>query len=278
MKSLVLCADDFALHAPASQGIVALAEAGRLSATSVMTLSPRWAQDAPALASLRDRLDVGLHLDWTSDFAIAAGHGAPLGAVMRRAALSGHEVAAAARCIEAQLDAFEKVWGAAPDHVDGHQHVQQFAGIREALVQVLGRRYGPSRRPYLRVSRPVGWQGGLKGRVIAAMGAGRLQSLARAQGIPAARWLSGIDDFSGDAADYGRRMARWLSAAPDGTLLMCHPALADEPGDEIGAARLREWTYLRSPAFEQALAQAGAVLSRGRALYASTPSANKEAA
>ena len=268
MKTVVRCADDFALNEAVSQGIASLAGAGRLSATSVMSLSPRWPGDAQALAGLRGRLDVGLHLDWTSRFAQAAGHGAPLGAVMRKAWLGGHAVAAARTCIERQLDAFEQVWGQAPDHVDGHQHVQQFAGIREALVQVLSRRYAPGHRPYLRVSRPVGWQGGLKGQIISAMGSAQLRRLAAQHGIPAAPWLSGIDDFSGDAVAYGRRMATWLAAAPQGSLLMCHPALAEAADDEIASARLREWTYFQGPDFAEALKREGVSLGRGRALYA----------
>jgi len=88
-RRVVLCADDYALSAAVSQGIAALAEAGRLSATSAMVLSPRWREDAARLAPLRNRLDVGLHLDWTSDFAREAGHGLGLGATMLRAALAG---------------------------------------------------------------------------------------------------------------------------------------------------------------------------------------------
>ena len=46
-----------------------------------------------------------------------------------------------AHWLEPQFDAFERAWGAPPDHVDGHQHVQQFAGIREALLACIARRY-----------------------------------------------------------------------------------------------------------------------------------------
>ena len=52
MKHLILNADDFAFNAAVSRGIVTLAQQGRLTATSAMTLSPRWAKDAPALAEL----------------------------------------------------------------------------------------------------------------------------------------------------------------------------------------------------------------------------------
>lgn len=78
MKRLILCADDFAVNEAASLGIAALAHAGRISATSAMVLSPRWAKDAALLQDVRGRIDVGLHLDWTSAFACAAGHGVSL--------------------------------------------------------------------------------------------------------------------------------------------------------------------------------------------------------
>ena len=120
-RQLVLCADDFALSDSVSQAIVQLAQRGRLSATSAMVLSPRWSQDAQALKDLRGRMDVGLHLDWTSEFAIAHGHGHSLGQVMLRsvwpAAAGGLQLRAVTDEIERQLDAFESVWQAPPDHI-----------------------------------------------------------------------------------------------------------------------------------------------------------------
>jgi predicted glycoside hydrolase/deacetylase ChbG (UPF0249 family) len=266
MKKLVLCADDFGLHAGVSSGIVELAHAGRISATSVMTLAPNWRGDAVALRPLQGRIDVGLHLDWTSSFAIKAGHGAPLSVVMRRAWLGG--LSRARSVIERQLDAFEDVWGAPPDHVDGHQHVQQFNGVRQALVAVLDQRYGlGNAKPYLRLSRPVGWQGGIKGTVIAAMGAAALARDARRQGLSVSSHLSGIDDFRGDLAAYSQQMAMWLQSTPERALIMCHPANAVDADDEIAQARLREWRYLMSPDFSQALVQAQVQLVRGGVLY-----------
>jgi len=270
MKSVILCADDYALNESVSRGIVALAEAGRLSATSAMTLSPRWAEDVAVLAPWRGRIDVGLHLDWTSEFALAAGHGAPLGALMRRSGWPGLVPAQVRAEVQRQLDRFEQHWGAPPDHVDGHQHVQQFPGIRQAVVDILAQRYPAGPRPYLRISRPVAWQGGLKGRVIAAMGAGALQRLAQSHGLAAAPFLSGIDDFKSDVVGYAQSMARWLAEAPEACLIMCHPAQAAESGDEIGPARLREWTYLSGPAFAAALQQAQVQLARGQTLFAPT--------
>jgi chitin disaccharide deacetylase len=268
MKQLVLCADDFAVHEAASRGIAQLAQQARLSATSVMVLSKRWQQDAALLQDLRGHIDVGLHLDWTSEFALAAGHGLSLSAAMFKAALGGFGRGAASTetraVIARQLDAFEAQWKAPPDHVDGHQHVQQFAGIREALVQALASRYGSSgARPYLRISRAAPAAADAKSRIIAMMGARALETLARGAGLPCAPALLGVYDFSGDSERYSHLMAGWLAQAPAAGLIMCHPAQSAVSGDAIGAARTREFAYLGGPAFAAALARARVQLVRG---------------
>lgn len=265
-RRIVLCADDFAVHAAASRGIVALARRQRLSATSVMVLSPRWREDAAPLRELSGQIDVGLHLDWTSAFACQAGHGLGLGAALLRSAGRGFARGAARAEIVRQLDAFEQHWRAAPDHIDGHQHLQQFDGIRQALVSLVTERYGRS-GPYLRVSRPQRTLAEFKSHVIAAMGAPALERLAREAGLGCSRQLGGVYDFGGDAAAFSARMEGWLRAATDGLLMMCHPADAPVPGDEIGAARAHEYAHLSGDAFAGQLQRHGVELVRGAALY-----------
>ena len=264
VKSVVLCADDYALNTPVSQGIVALALLGRLSATSVMVRSPTWEQDAVALRDVRHRLDVGLHLDWTSHFAQQAGFGAGLGRVMLRACMSGlgwggFDAQAVRDEIERQLDAFETHWQAPPDHVDGHQHIQQFAGLREPLFEVLTRRYGArAQRPWLRVSQVA--QPGIKGQIISRMGAHHLQHWAQQHDWPVVAPLLGVYGFDGSLADYAQHMQGWLRDVPcvaQPALIMCHPALSPQIDDEIGPARAREFAYLASDDFVQHLRDAG---------------------
>jgi chitin disaccharide deacetylase len=261
-KGLILCADDFAASEAISHGIAALAQQRRISATSVLVLSPRWPQDAPLLEDFRGRIDVGLHLDWTSEFARRAGHGLSLGAAMFKSVAGGFQRAAAAAVIEQQLDAFEAHWHAAPDHVDGHQHVQQFAGIREALIATLARRY-PQRKPWLRLSRAPAGQADVKSRVIAAMGAKALQTLAEQSGFRTSKALSGIYDFSGTGERYAQRMAGWLQTSPEGATIMCHPARQADTSDSIGAARACEFAYLSGAQFPAALTQCHVALVRG---------------
>ena len=264
IKEVVVCADDYALNAPVSQGIVALAVLGRLSATSVMSLSPRWPEDVMALRDVRERLDVGLHLDWTSSFALAAGHGSGLGVVMARAAMRLYQQKHIEDEIERQLDAFEAHWQAVPDHLDGHQHVQQFAVFRHALAQVLVRRYGNSaKRPWLRVSQVA--QPGLKAKVISAMGAQGLQQWAQHQAWPTVGPLLGAYGFDGSMDDYARHMQVWLANLPQDkpAIIMCHPAVSTQADDAIGTARKREFAYLAGHDFVQHMFDAGVRLVRG---------------
>ncbi len=264
VKGLIVCADDFAASEGISCAIVCLAEQQRISATSAMVLSPRWPQDALQLAALRGRIDVGLHLDWTSAFARQAGHGLSLGAAMIKSLVGGFPHAAAALVIEQQLDAFEAHWHAAPDHVDGHQHVHQFAGIREALVEALARRY-PGRKPWLRISRVPAGQADVKSRIIAAMGATALQRLADRSGVTSSKALSGVYDFSGTEEHYARRMHCWLESSPAGATIMCHPARKADRSDPISAARGCEFAYLSGPEFPAALTQWRVGLVKGTA-------------
>ena len=265
-RPLVLCADDYAVHAPASAGIVELARRRRLSATSVMVLSPRWPTDVAPLREVRDQLDVGLHLDFTSPMACAAGFGRSLGSMMWRTLWPlGPALRAQWReAVERQCDAFERHWQQAPDHVDGHQHVQQFAGLRDLVLEVLQRRY--DRRPWLRVSRVV--QPDVKAAIITRWGAEPWARQLQSAGWRGLAPLRGAYDFTGGRDAYARRMRGWLAQARrDGGLIMCHPALSVDLDDPIDAARVWEFEYLSSEAFAHDLSAAGLRLVRGSALH-----------
>ena len=58
---ITLCADDFGIAPGVDDGIMALAESGRLTAVSCMTVLPRWPAAAQRLVALASRVDIGLH-------------------------------------------------------------------------------------------------------------------------------------------------------------------------------------------------------------------------
>ena len=267
MSSLVVCADDYALNPGVSRGILALAEQGRISATSAMVCSPHWAEHAQWLQGVRGQIGVGLHLDWTSPWAVRAGHGMSLNLLMGLSLFGQIDPVRVRAEVDRQLDLFETVWQAPPDHVDGHQHIQQFPMLRRAVVEAVQHRYPRDQRPWVRVSQPVAQQRGFKPWLIAYMGASALAQMAPRKEVPASQALVGITDFKGDAAQWLRQADTWLSwakAAP-GTVLMCHPgqpnADTSDATDGIARARVQEWQALSDPRWLQALQRHGLTLS-----------------
>lgn len=265
-KPIVVCADDYSMSPEVSSAILSLLEKGSVSATSAMVLSPTWKSDASALRELGDAVDVGLHLDFTSDFAMCTPTGRGLGVLMLRSALRTLDSAKVREQIARQLDAFEDAWGDVPDHVDGHQHIHQFPVIREALLQECRQRY-VQRRPWVRLSRPVGASSAVKGAVIACWGAQSLVRLAAQARLPVSGDLLGVYDFEATEGVYARRMKEWLQIARPADLLMCHPARERNAEDAINPARMQEYRYLASAQFADDLHSADCKLVRGSDVY-----------
>jgi len=263
-RAIVLCADDYALHPLVDDAVEQLTQASRLSATSCMTTSPHWRTSAPRLAALRPRLAVGLHFNLTE------GHGGAhtaqaLGAVLRQAYARQVTRADALAAWRTQLDAFEQAMGTPPDFIDGHQHVHQLPGLRDAMLAELQTRYAPHERPWVRSTAPAGglWRSP-KAAVIALLGGWAATRRLRRAGVAVNRGFGGVYGFDApDAQAYGAQMAQWLPHMADGGLLMCHPATDVVQGDAIGAQRPIEFTYLMSQAFGDLLQRSGCHVRQG---------------
>ncbi|MFT3812512.1 MAG: ChbG/HpnK family deacetylase [Acidovorax sp.] len=248
-----LCVDDFGLHAGVNQAVLVLARLGRVQATSAMVGAPAWAQGAAELRTLDVRqLEVGLHLDLTEHPLHLPRQN--LGPLIARAYLRQLDAAALRAEISAQFDAFERHLDGPPAYVDGHQHVHQLPMVRGLLVQEVARRYPPGTL-WLRATH-AGLPADPKAQVIAGLGARALSALARGQGLRQNARLLGVYGFTGGAQRYRERLARWLHAARDGDLLMCHPALPAAVPDAIARAREDEFAVLSAPGFDTLLEDA----------------------
>ena len=260
---LILCADDFGQSEAIDLAITQLIEMGRLSATSCMTLSPRWSHAAKKLTpSIREKASIGLHLDFTH-FGDAISHPKLVLLSLVRQLSSVH----IKQSIHQQLDVFEAAIGTAPDYVDGHQHVHQLPQIREALLEILLARYGKN-LPWLRIAKPP-LADGLKGVIIRELGASALEKRAKALGFLCSGDLLGAYGFNGSSKEYLARFKGWLknvksdAATP---VLMCHPAL-ERPlneDDVIYPARVREFEILASDALAKELKEFSLVKSPKR--------------
>jgi predicted glycoside hydrolase/deacetylase ChbG (UPF0249 family) len=260
----VACADDYAIDAGAIDGIADLLARGRLTATSALVDAPHWRSAATALPAAAD---IGLHLNLTQAFAPRPARTWPLVELIVRARAGLLPRAQVRDSIERQLDAFESGLGRRPDYIDGHQHVHQFATVRDELLAALHRRYAAN-LPWIRVTRAPPGVGDLKARFIALLGDAGLRRRAARIGAPMSDWLVGVYGFEGGAPEYLERLRRWLAAGPDGSVLMCHPARSAPGDDPIGRARVAEFAVLESGSFSESLDQAGVRLVRGSACFA----------
>ena len=253
LRRIVICADDFGMNRAVDEGILHLARAGRLGAASCMALGPSFPEQAVALREVDagGGVDVGLHFDLTE----GVGGQEPavgLGALIARAYLGRLAPAWVDGRLERQLDAFERIYGAAPAYLDGHQHVHQLPGVLPRVIEILQRRYG-SRMPWLRCTLPrrqpgVGPANAFKAQVIGALGGRALHRAVRVHGWRSNQRFLGVYGLSGGAAHYARLLRCWLEAAQDGDLMMCHPAHAVEPGegDALMRQRAAEFEVLSS--------------------------------
>ena len=247
MKRIVLCADDYGTGPCVDGAIRALVDAGRLGAVSCQVAAPGFAASAPPLAGRAERVDLGLHLD------LAPGR-AGLRGLLLRSALGAIDGPAVARAVDAQLDAFERAFGRAPDFVDGHQHVHQLAGVRGPLLDRLFARYGGA-LPWVRNTVPLRPRGS-KSLLLAALGGLALRRALRGRGVRHNADFAGVYALA-PGARYRELARAWLASAQDGALLMCHPGLAPgDAGDPIGPARAVEHAYLASAAFDEDCAAA----------------------
>ena len=276
-RALLLCADDYGLTPGIDAAISGLVQAGRLSAFSCLSNGPAWQRDAPAVAGLRSQALAGLHFNLTEGRPLspALARWWPKMPTLPRLLLDAHlgrlPLDAVADELAAQWQAFVAASGAAPDFIDGHQHVHHLPGVRGLLLDWLQRQPQPT--PVRSTAQLAGPGHGFKRWVIARSGG---RALARALSrqtqphrLPHNRLLLGAYDF--EAADYGALMQAWLAQVPEqGGLLFCHPgrpsagdapSLSPEAPDPIAAARQREWAYLAGPDFPRDLAAAGVVLA-----------------
>ncbi len=251
MQNVIINADDYAMDAGVDAAILKLGAIGSIGSASAMVLSPRWgeaaraSQDAPSIS-------FGLHLDFTSEFVEGPFAGQSLTAFVVRAVSGRLDREALRREIVRQLALFETGRKAAPDFVDGHQHVHHLPAVRDELAWALGHRYGDgAKRIGLRICKSAAWRG-TKAAIVARTGASGLLKLAAAGGHPVNSDFAGVYDFARDA-DLEALWRGWTAGLVGPLpLIMCHVASRSDDAsrsDPIRAARLNEFAWFSSEAF-----------------------------
>lgn len=259
-KSIVLCADDYGQNPAISQAIIQLITKNRLSATSCMTASPYWREQAKALQKLDwAQVDIGLHFDLTEHALV--GKVSPLStlivnAYFRRLKLADIEVE-----LHAQLDQFSQGLGRLPDFIDGHQHIQQLPIVRDAILHVYEKRLRATNCYMRSVNDPDAWRhwsdsGYSKMLIIQLCGSAAWKKKLKQHQIPHNSSFSGAYDFR-HAANYAQIFPHFLARVQQNGIIMCHPGLQAPDGqkDTIATARYHEYCYLLSDYFVETCQQ-----------------------
>lgn len=273
---LAASADDYGLAPGVSGRIRTLLHQGRLTGTTAMTVFPDWSDEGAALAEVPVDRELGVHLVLTDHPGLHRTAPWPPFSTLARQAWAGRiDLGAVRGEIEAQLDAFERAVGRAPDVIDGHHHAHQLPGIRDAVVDAARRRLAPGGWVRTTADAPgrILARGVATGRALAFAAAGRglAARLDRAH-VRRNQGFIGAYGFDG-GTPYDARVRRWLRRMVDGTVLMVHPGDPDAVlarRDALGAPRRREADYLAGPDWPDAVEASGAVLAPLRAPGANT--------
>ena len=266
-RRIWLCADDYGISPGVNRGIRELIEQGRLNATSVMVVGHAIGRDE--VSALNDAVAknpdaaLGLHTTLTAPFHPLTMHYRPLrdeqflplahklrGALLRRfdAEMIRAEIAA-------QIAAFAKLFGRAPEFVDGHQHVQIFPQVRDGFLKAV-KAHAPN--AWVRQSgriQPLAQRLNAPKALLLDTFSASFRKRATRAGVAFNPGFAGAYDFT-KQVEFGALMQGFLNDVPDGGLIMCHPGHVDDmlvSLDPFTDQRAREYAYLASEAFPELL-------------------------
>ncbi|MBN9005513.1 MAG: ChbG/HpnK family deacetylase [Rhizobiales bacterium] len=274
-RRVTLCADDYGISPGVNRAIRDLIERGRINATSVMVVGPAIGRDeidalTTAVAG-NPHCAIGLHTTLTAPFhpltlhyrPLDGGLFLPLSKMLRASLLRRLEPEMIFDEVKAQIATFTEKFSRAPDYVDGHQHVQTFPQVRDAVLSAVkdaapgawirqcGRRQPLAQR-----------LGSPKALLLDLLSAGFRRRAERA-GIRFNPAFAGAYDFTHEP-DFGELMQGFLDASPDGGLIMCHPGFVDDTLlalDPLTGQREREYAFLSGDGFRDMLAANRVTLS-----------------
>jgi predicted glycoside hydrolase/deacetylase ChbG (UPF0249 family) len=221
-RSLIVNADDFGLTPGVNAGVARAHEDGILTSASLMVRWPA-AQEAADYAAGAPDLGVGLHVD-LGEWEFRDGKWVQLYHVVDTT-----DAAAVEQEIRAQLDAFTRLTGRAPTHIDSHQHVHKHEP--EPVFRRLAAQLGLPLRDYTPGVNNVNFYGRTKrGAMLGA-------------GVSVERLLEIVTSLSPGITEIG-----------------CHPGIDGDTGSVYDVERQQEVEILCDPRVREALAREGVVL------------------
>jgi hypothetical protein len=158
---------------------------------------------------------------------------------------------------------FEQIFGRPPDFIDGHQHVQLFPQIRDALLTVAKARAPDAWLRQCGSVRAAREQTSNRKGLLLDLMSRRFRRRAKARGLRTNPAFAGTYDFE-DTANFAELFPQFLDRLPDGSVVMCHPGFVDAELrrlDPLTTLREKEYAFLASDAFPALLAAQSVALA-----------------
>ncbi|MPZ59118.1 MAG: ChbG/HpnK family deacetylase [Rhizobiales bacterium] len=272
-RKIWLCADDYGLAPGVNAAIRDLIVRERINATSVMVVAPSFGRsEALALNILNSGttgVAIGLHLTLTAPFRpmterfrpLRRGRFLPVGSALVAGMLRRYRHEPLMVEIAAQVAAFITAFDHPPDFIDGHQHVQVFPQVRDAVINVV-KAVVPDAwvRQCGRVPEARG-RDDRKGALLDRLSR-RFVRRTEAAGVRTNPAFAGTYDFSA-GLDFAALFPHFIEGMPEQGLVMCHPGYPDAELaglDSLTFQRQREFDFFAGPAFPNVLAAHGVTL------------------
>lgn len=273
-RRIWLCADDYGLAPGVNAAIRDLIVRGRINATSVMVVAPSFDRsEALALDILNSgarRVAIGLHVTLTAPFAPLTqrftphrrGNFLPVGRSLVASVMRRYRHRRLAAEVAAQLAVFVTVFGRLPDFIDGHQHVQVFPQVRDAVLAVAQEEAPESWLRQCGRSADAARRGDRKALLLDFLSR-EFRRRADAAGLRTNPAFAGTYDFAAGVAFDGL-FQQFLHGLPDEGLIMCHPGHVDAELtrlDPVTTQREREFAFFAGDVFPRLLAREGITLA-----------------
>jgi predicted glycoside hydrolase/deacetylase ChbG (UPF0249 family) len=267
-RRIWLCADDYGISPGVNRAIRDLIGRGRLNATSVMVVGPAIGRDEvsalAAAAADSPRCAIGLHVTLTAPFRPLTMHFQPLDGgmflgfakLLRAGLLRRLDPEIVHAELKVQLAAFIKLFGRAPDFVDGHQHAQLFPQIRDAFLTAVKEAAPDAWVRQCGRAQPLAQRLGSPKALVLDVLSAQFRNQAGRADIAFNPGFAGAYDFTRQS-DFAALMQQFLASLPDDGVVMCHPGLVDEvlvSLDPLTDQREREYAFLGGEHFPALLA------------------------
>ena len=144
---LIINADDAGIDSSRNRGVFDCIENGIVTSVSVIVYQPGWVDLLDRLAENK-KAGAGLHVNLTAGRPLVEGHKTLVNErsyffnkfeLFERAHQVKIDSEEVAREFSAQMDKFRQI-GMNPSHVDGHNHVHIFPGIREGFLKAISQK------------------------------------------------------------------------------------------------------------------------------------------